>query len=207
MEDAITILSDAPMNISNPPWRYVLWNPTLRKINTKVSPLLSESIFLCYAKEPPKNKQYNLLAEYRKAVDDPSAVFPCPYINEISFEGDYTIEKIRSSLKDHVLILFDEIRSSVMQLNTDIQEIPHKYFAEYRLQDTFVSVTPRVRDIRLILNIPDKGIHDPKNLARVLHYRSGRGKGSLEVKISSSEQLQDVLDLIVQAYKVNQWHS
>lgn len=207
MEDAVTVLSNAPMNLSEPPWRYVLWNPALRKINSKVSSLLPESILLCYAKEPPEiksNRQYNLLTEYRKVVDDKSAEPPCPYIDEISFERNYTIDRLRGSLGNSVVLeLFDELRSQVTGLDPYIQEIAHKYFGEYRLHDTFFSMTPRVNDIRIILNIKSEDINDPKNLVRVLPYRSGRGKGYVEVKINSFDQFEDVMALIIQSYEAN----
>ena len=76
MEDAVRALSAVPMDLGEQPWRHVLWNPSTVRVNSKVSSLLPESLFLYYVGEPPRKKKYSLLDEYRKTVDDQSVDLP-----------------------------------------------------------------------------------------------------------------------------------
>jgi DNA sulfur modification protein DndB len=78
VEKAVEALSSVPMNLNAPPWQYVLWNPSTRKINSKASNLSLESMFLHYVGQEPRRSNYNLLDEYRKMLDDPLAELPSP---------------------------------------------------------------------------------------------------------------------------------
>ena len=78
MTDAIADLSSIQMSLNTPPWEYVLWNPATKRINSKVSAPLPESILLFYVGQKPRRKGYDLLGEYRKALDNPEAELPSP---------------------------------------------------------------------------------------------------------------------------------
>lgn len=73
MRKAVVALSQVPMDMNSAPWRFVLWNPQTKRINSKVSPLLPEGIFLHFIGEPPRSPDFNLLDEYRKMVGSPKA--------------------------------------------------------------------------------------------------------------------------------------
>lgn len=72
MEDAVASLAKLPMDINEKPWRYVLWDPSTKKI-TRVSPLLPESVLLYLVGQAPRSKNYDTLKEYRKVVNDENA--------------------------------------------------------------------------------------------------------------------------------------
>ena len=73
MRKAVVALSQAPMDMDSVPWRFVLWNPQTKRINSKVSPLLSEGILLHHIGEPPRSPDFDVLDEYRKVVGNPKA--------------------------------------------------------------------------------------------------------------------------------------
>ncbi len=75
MRLAVQTLSAAPMILNNAPWKHVLWNPTLQRINSKSSDLLREGIFLYYIRQNPR-KNYDVITEYKKVVDNPQAELP-----------------------------------------------------------------------------------------------------------------------------------
>ena len=63
-EDAVAHLCKAPMELSQPPWVRVLWNPTtLRMINSYRT--LGEALFLHMVGEPPRSKSYDLEGKYQ----------------------------------------------------------------------------------------------------------------------------------------------
>jgi len=76
IQDAVAALSSIPMALNVPPWQYVLWNPSTKRINSKASVLLLEGVVLYYVEQRPRRDSYNLLQEYRKVVDDPEAKLP-----------------------------------------------------------------------------------------------------------------------------------
>jgi hypothetical protein len=76
MTKAIAALSTVPMDLNLPPWRDILWNPQTKRINSKVSHLLPESILLHYVDQSPRHSDYDWLEEYRKLVKDAEAMLP-----------------------------------------------------------------------------------------------------------------------------------
>lgn len=76
MRDGVARLARTPMELNEAPWQYVLWLPSQSRINTKVSPLLPESILLYFVGEKPRKKGYSLMEEYRKILGDPMAMLP-----------------------------------------------------------------------------------------------------------------------------------
>lgn len=76
MKRAVETLSSTPMDLNDPPWQYVLWNPSTKRINSKVSSILPESILLHFVNQPPRKANYNLLDEYRKVTGNPKEELP-----------------------------------------------------------------------------------------------------------------------------------
>lgn len=76
MEDAIIALSSVAMDLNTLPWKHVLWLPNTRRMNSKMSPVLGESIFLYCVGQKPRRKSYDLLNEYRKVLGDLEAELP-----------------------------------------------------------------------------------------------------------------------------------
>lgn len=75
LKEAVAALSSVPLNLNAAPWRKVMWNPSTRRVNSKVSSKLTESLFLHYVGQPPRD-DYPVLEEYRKVLDEPNAVLP-----------------------------------------------------------------------------------------------------------------------------------
>jgi DNA sulfur modification protein DndB len=76
MSEAVAALSHAPMDLSEPPWREVLWNPSTRRINFKTSNVLIDSLLLYYAGHTSRKAGFKLKEEYQKAVGNPRAKLP-----------------------------------------------------------------------------------------------------------------------------------
>lgn len=76
MENAIHALSNVPMQLNEVPWRNILWEPGLERINTKAGSVLPVNLFLHYVGEAPKKRGYNLLEEYRNTINSTTEVLP-----------------------------------------------------------------------------------------------------------------------------------
>ena len=73
LETAIRSLCEVPMEISEPPWNYVVWNPnTKRMISQKQNIAVAEDIFLHMSGYEPKGNRSDLRTRYNNLFDDPS---------------------------------------------------------------------------------------------------------------------------------------
>lgn len=73
LETAIRSLCELPMEISEPPWNYVLWNPnTKRMISQKQNIAIAEDIFLHMSGHEPKGNRSDLRTRYNNLFEDPS---------------------------------------------------------------------------------------------------------------------------------------
>jgi DNA sulfur modification protein DndB len=73
LKQAIAALSRVPMELSAEPWIFVLWNPGTSRVNSTISKVLVESLFLHLVGHFPKNRNYDLLEQYRKVMNNPEA--------------------------------------------------------------------------------------------------------------------------------------
>ena len=73
MKKAVTNLAKTPMTLNTAPWRGILWNANEEKMNTKISPLLTEGILLNKIGQPSRNQDFNVLDEYRKVLGNDKA--------------------------------------------------------------------------------------------------------------------------------------
>jgi DNA sulfur modification protein DndB len=83
ISEAVEKLSIAPMQLSDAPWKDVLWKASTSTMLVKHGKLAT-NIFLDYAGETPE-KRYDLLSIYRKVVEDPTA--------KLSLAGQYSKKK------------------------------------------------------------------------------------------------------------------
>ena len=73
-EEAVASLCQVPMELSEPPWVNVMWNPAPGKMINSYR-TLGEALFLHMVGEPPRSKAYDLEEKYQ-AVYGPEEVAP-----------------------------------------------------------------------------------------------------------------------------------
>lgn len=72
LEGAVAALSQTTLDLNTPPWPGVLWNSVAHKMITK-NGRLAYNLFLYMANQALEPDTYDLLSEYRKALDVPEA--------------------------------------------------------------------------------------------------------------------------------------
>jgi DNA sulfur modification protein DndB len=72
--DSLRALSDIQMDINEDPWRHVVWNPNKRTMINKNEPLV-RNLLLHLARQPLAPNEFNLEAEYKKAVGEAQTSF------------------------------------------------------------------------------------------------------------------------------------
>jgi predicted transport protein len=100
-----------------------------------------------------------------------------------------------------MLELFQHLRRRILNLDASVREEVKKLYIAYKATTNFVDVIPRKKRLRLSLNVRFDEIRDPKGLCRDITGIGRWGNGDVETEISSLDQLDDVMDLICQAFE------
>lgn len=75
IDDAVALLSKTILDLDTPPWSGVLWNEVAHRIINK-NGKLAHNLFLYMVRQPLEPNNYDLLSEYRRALDSRDADLP-----------------------------------------------------------------------------------------------------------------------------------
>jgi predicted transport protein len=122
---------------------------------------------------------------------------------EVEEEVIYTLDDHLKGRSEDVKILFDALKERIFALNADgdILEKPNKIYVSYKHGKNFCEVHPQSRDIKIWLDISYGDLDDPKKLGRDVSNVGHHGTGQVETKLGNLSELDDVMNLIEQAYK------
>lgn len=100
--------------------------------------------------------------------------------------------------------LFEHLSRRILNLDPQVREEYTKLYVAYKMATNFVDVEPQKNRLLLFLNMPFSEIDDPNYLCRDVATIGHHGNGDIEVRLSSLDQLDDVMELIRQAFE-RQW--
>jgi predicted transport protein len=152
-----------------------------------------------------------ILARAKKLAAFATDVWPAPSLPAEVLE-DYAPKPKKAgicTLEDFPLLseeqpmrsVFEALRKEVMTLDPDVTEEVLKQYVAYKAETNFVDVVPQKKRLRLSLNMPFHGLHDPKGLAKDVTDLGRWGNGDAEVELASVEELPYVMGLIRQAFE------
>lgn len=113
------------------------------------------------------------------------------------------------SLDDHTYLvgemrdLFELFRRRVLDLDPGVTQEVLKYYIAFKTTTNFVDVVPQKSRLRLSLNMAFDEIDDPKGLCRDITDVGRWGNGDVEVGLSSPDQLDDIMYLVCQSFKLH----
>ena len=111
----------------------------------------------------------------------------------------YTLED-HTYLTGTMMELFEQLRKRILNLDASVTEEILKLYITYKTTTNFVDVVPQKNRLKLSLNVAFDEIYDPKQMCM---NRTGLGRwgtGDVQVSLSSSEQLDDVMALVRQSF-------
>ena len=135
---------------------------------------------------PARALPEDVLAKYRKAKAKVGAV--------------YTLDD-HAALKGQIRSLFDEFRRRVTNLDAGVREEVCKQYITYKLTTNVVEVVPLASELKLYLDITIEELNDPDALGRDVTAVGHWGTGNVEVRLSSFDQLEAVMDLVRQSFE------
>jgi len=111
----------------------------------------------------------------------------------------YTIDNY-DYLKGEMLDLFYALRKRVLNIDATVKEEFKKLYIAFKSITNFVDVVPQKSKLRLTLNMDYVNIIDPKGLCKDVSNLGRWGNGDVEVGLSNVNQLDDVMELVQQAF-------
>lgn len=111
----------------------------------------------------------------------------------------YTIENY-DHLKGEMLDLYYAFRKRVLNIDATVREEYKKLYIAFKSSTNFVDVVPQKSRLRLSLNIDYADIIDPKGLCKDVTDLGRWGNGDVEAGLSSINQMDDIMELVQQAF-------
>ncbi len=111
----------------------------------------------------------------------------------------YSIEHYEY-LKGEMLELYYVLRKRILNIDSSVKEEYKKLYIAFKSSTNFVDIVPQKSRLRLSLNLDFPDIIDPKGLCKDISGLGRWGNGDVEVGISNINELDDILDLIQQAF-------
>ncbi|HET9503044.1 MAG TPA: DUF262 and DUF1524 domain-containing protein [Hymenobacter sp.] len=118
---------------------------------------------------------------------------------ETAAEGEYNLEQF-SHLNGAMSDLFNAFQKRVLNLDATVKQEIKKLYIAFKLDTNFVDVVPQKSQLRLSLNLPFEEIRDPRNLCKDVRGIGRWGNGEVEVGLASAADLDDIMQLVRQAY-------
>ena len=111
----------------------------------------------------------------------------------------YTIEQYEH-LKGDMLDLYHALKKRILNIDSSVKEEYKKLYIAFKSSTNFVDIVPQKVRLRLSLNIDYPDMIDPKGLCKDVSGLGRWGNGDVEVGISNINELDDVMELIQQAF-------
>lgn len=113
----------------------------------------------------------------------------------------YTIENYEH-LKGDMLEIYYALKKRVLNIDASVKEEYKKLYIAFKSNTNFVDIVPQKARLRLSLNIEFNQIDDPLGLCLDVTDKGRWGNGDIEVGISKMSELDNVMDLIQQAFDI-----
>lgn len=137
-------------------------------------------------------------------------VWPAPYLDDDILDIyrapentrdtiEYSID-IYEHLQNEMLELYRLFEKRVLNIDSTAKVEFKKLYIAFKAQTNFVDVVPQKSKLRLSLNMDFENIKDPKNLCRDITGLGRWGNGNVEVNLRNQSKLDDVIELVVQAF-------
>jgi len=98
--------------------------------------------------------------------------------------------------------LFDMLDRRICNLSPDVKREFKKLYIAYKLDTNFVDIVIQKQRLRISLNMKYSEIHDPKGLCKDITGLGRWGNGDVEVFFEHTSEIDDVMELIEQSYKM-----
>lgn len=111
----------------------------------------------------------------------------------------YTLEHYEY-LKGEMLDLYFTFRKRVLNIDSSVKEEFKKLYIAFKSSTNFVDIVPQKARLRLSLNIDFSDIIDPKGICKDVTELGRWGNGDVEISLKNINEIDDIMDLVQQAF-------
>ena len=111
----------------------------------------------------------------------------------------YTFDQYEYLTGD-MLTLYQSLKQRIINIDSSVVKEYKKLYIAFKSTTNFVDIVPQKSRLRLSLNMAYPDIIDPKELTKDVSSLGRWGNGDVEVGLSSLDGLDDVMELILQAF-------
>jgi len=144
--------------------------------------------------------------QQRSVIAKPSAVVPLKETDAVDTlpEAIYTLEDHLNGKPEAIKQMFAQLQQGVLALAAqgEIIETPNKLYVSYRHGKNFCEVQVMTRALKLHLDISAQYLNDPERMSRDVSSVGHWGTGDIEVRITDPNEIEYVLNLIEQSYRM-----
>ena len=121
------------------------------------------------------------------------------YRPEVKSSATYSIDAY-DYLKGDMIELYEALKKRILNIDSSVHEEYKKLYIAYKSSTNFVDIVPQKSRLRLSLNIVFSDITDPKGYCKDITGLGRWGNGDVEVAFENLNQLDDIMELIEQAF-------
>lgn len=104
-------------------------------------------------------------------------------------------------LQEDMMNLYKALEKRVLNLDASVRVEFKKLYVAFKVQSNFLDIVPQKKRLRLSLNVDFNSISDPKGLCKDVSGLGRWGNGDVEVGLQDFSEIDDVMELIVQAFE------
>lgn len=115
----------------------------------------------------------------------------------------YTEEDHLKIAEPKIAELYARFKELVLSISPDILVKPMKLYIAFRTKTNVTDVVVLQKSLKIFLNLPKGKLDDPKKLARDISEVGHWGNGDFQIQVSSDDELEYIISLVRQSFKVN----
>lgn len=115
----------------------------------------------------------------------------------------YTEEGHLKIAQPNIVELYNRFKELVLAIGSDISVKPMKQYITFRTKTNITDVVVLKKSLKIFLNLAKGKLDDPKKLARDVSDIGHWGNGDYEIIISNDDNLEYIISLVRQSYKIN----
>jgi len=115
----------------------------------------------------------------------------------------YTEEDHLKTTSDDVRELYDELKERIYNLGDTVEIKPYKIYIAFKSNTNFADIGIQKNQIKIWLNLRNGTLDDPKEITRDVSNVGHYGNGDYEISVKPSDDLDYLMTLISQSYKIN----
>ena len=110
----------------------------------------------------------------------------------------YTEKKHLANLPIETVRLYEKFKKAILELNSDLIILPHKYYISFKLAKNLIDVELQKNSIKFVINLKAGKLKDAKGIARDVSKIGHRGMGDYHIQVYDDKDIEYIKSLFKQ---------